>query len=45
MGKIAHPRPSSLPLLENIVAVDVIGVDVVDDADANADAEMLMLIY
>ena len=35
MGKIAHPRPSSLPLLENIVAVD---------ADANVDAEMLMLI-
>jgi hypothetical protein len=44
-GKITHPLPSSLPLEENIVAVDGIGVDVVvDDAGSNVDAGMPMLI-
>jgi hypothetical protein len=53
MGKITHPLPSSLPLLENIVAVDEIGFGVVVEydvdlevaADSNADAGMPMLIY
>ena len=33
MGMITHPLPSSLPLEENIVAVDGTGVDAVDDVD------------
>ena len=50
MGKITHPLPSSLALEENIIAVDGVGVGVVDDAgsnadaDADADAEMPMLV-
>jgi hypothetical protein len=46
MGMITHPLPSSLPLEENIVAVDGTGVDAVDDAGSNADAaaEMPILI-
>jgi hypothetical protein len=48
VGKITHPLPSSLALEENIIAVDGVGVDVVDvagsNADADADAKMPMLV-
>ena len=49
MGMITHPLPSSLPLEENIVAVDGTGVDAVDavddaGSDADAAAEMPMQI-
>jgi hypothetical protein len=39
MGKTTHPLPSSLPLLENIVAVVVDGADLEVAADFNADAD------
>ena len=53
MGEITHPLPSSLPLSENIVAVDetVYGVGVDNDADlevaadVEADAGIKMPIY
>ena len=44
MGKITHPLPSSLALEENIIAVDGVGIGVLDDADADAGAEMSMLV-
>jgi hypothetical protein len=40
--KITHPLPSSLALEENIIAVDGVGVDVVDVAGSNADADAKM---